>query len=33
MRRRGWKVERQRTRPGSGLFQYRAVKVEIEVAA
>ena len=33
MRRRGWKVERQRTRPGSGLFQSRAVKVEIEVAA
>ena len=26
MRRRGWKVERERTRPGSGLFQYRAVK-------
>jgi hypothetical protein len=28
MRRRGWKVERERTRPGSGLYQYRAVKVE-----
>ena len=33
MRRRGWKVERERTRPGSGLYQYRAVKVQIEAAA
>jgi hypothetical protein len=28
MRRRGWTIERERTRPGSGLFQYRAVKSE-----
>jgi hypothetical protein len=28
MRRRGWTVERERTRPGSGLYQYRAVKIE-----
>ncbi len=28
MRRRGWKVERERTCPGSGLYQYRAVKAE-----
>ena len=28
MRRREWKVERERTRPGSGLYQYRAVKTE-----
>jgi hypothetical protein len=33
MRRRGWKVERERTRPGSGLYQYRAVKVQTEAAA
>jgi hypothetical protein len=30
MRRRGWKVERERTRPGSGLYQYRAVKIDSE---
>jgi hypothetical protein len=33
MRRRGWRVERERTRPGSGLYQYRAVKVQAEEAA
>jgi hypothetical protein len=32
MRRRGWTVERERTRPGSGLYQYRAIKVDVEAA-
>jgi len=33
MRRRGWKVVREHTRPDSGLYQYRAVKVQIKDAA
>jgi hypothetical protein len=33
LRRRGWKVEHERTRPGSGLYQYRAIKIETEAAA
>jgi hypothetical protein len=29
MRRRGWKVEHERIRANSGLYQYRAVKLEV----
>ncbi len=32
MRRVGWKIERTRTAPTSGLFLYRAVKLEAEAA-
>lgn len=33
LRDKGFEVQRERTRPGSGLYQYRAVKVETEAAA
>lgn len=32
MRKNGWKIESRRTRPGSGLYEYRAVKAESQAA-
>jgi len=33
LRRKGYRLDRERTRPNSGLYQYRAIKVETEAAA